>query len=323
MKAIVITKAGGPEVLQLQEVEKPQPNAQEVLIKVEAAGVNRSDILTREQPDAYGSDTPVAKIPGLEVAGTIVELGKNVNQFSLQDKVCALVAGNGYAEYICVDQRLCLPIPENLNFEEAACLPEAIFTIWFNLFQQAQLKSGESLLIHGGTSGVGVMGLQIAQALGVTTYATAGSSKKIEFLKEIGVTKAINYKEEDFEIALKEIPLDVILDMVGGDYTDKNLELLQSKGRLVNINAMKSPQVSIDLWKVISKNLTITGSLLKPQSIETKAEIGQAIKEKVWPLLTSKKVKPYIYKTFPLNEAYKAHQLMESSDHIGKIILKA
>ena len=322
MKAIFITQAGGPEVLQLQETEKPSPKENEVLLKIKAAGVNRSDILTRENPDAYGDDLPSAKIPGLEVSGVIEATGSQVSNFKIDDKVCALVAGGGYAEYICVDERLCLPFPKSLSFVEAASLPEVIFTVWFNLFQQANLKSGEKLLIHGGTSGVGVMGLQIAKALGIETFATAGSSEKIEFLKNIGVSKAINYKEEDFQEVLKDEKLDVILDMVGGDYTNKNLQLLQPKGRLVNINAMKSAEVTIDLWQVISKNISLTGSLLKPQPIDVKAKIAQEIKAEVWPLFTSEEIKPVVYKKFPLSKANEAHELMESSNHIGKIILE-
>ena len=322
MKAIFITQAGGPEVLQLQETEKPSPKENEVLLKIKAAGVNRSDILTRENPDAYGDDLPSAKIPGLEVSGVIEATGSQVSNFKIDDKVCALVAGGGYAEYICVDARLCLPIPEDLSFIEAASLPEVIFTVWFNLFQQANLKSGEKLLIHGGTSGVGVMGLQIAKALEIETFATAGSSEKIEFLKNIGVSKAINYKDEDFQEVLKDEKLDVIFDMVGGDYTNKNLKLLQPKGRLVNINAMKSAEVTIDLWQVISKNISLTGSLLKPQPIDVKAKIAKEIKAEVWPLFTSEEIKPVVYKKFPLSKANEAHKLMESSNHIGKIILE-
>ncbi len=322
MKAIFITEAGGPEVLKLKEAEKPSPTENEVLIKVKAVGVNRSDILTRENPDAYGDDLPSAQIPGLEVAGIVEEVNSQNSKFKVGDKVCALVAGGGYAEYSCVDERLCLPIPEGLNFTEAASLPEVIFTVWFNLFQQAKLKKEESLLIHGGTSGVGVMGLQIANALGISTYATAGSSEKIDFLKKIGVSKAIHYKEEDFQEVLKDEKLDVILDMVGGDYTNKNLKLLQPKGRLVNINAMKSAEVMIDLWQVISKNLILTGSLLKPQPVEVKAKIAEEVETEIWPLFKAEKIKPFVYKTFPLEKAGEAHDLMESSSHIGKIVLE-
>lgn len=321
MKAIFITKAGGPEVLKIKETEKPSPSENEVLIKIKAAGVNRSDILTRENPTAYGDDLPAAQIPGLEVSGIVEKIGTNVKNFTVQDEVCALVAGGGYAEYICVDERLCLPKPKNLNFIEAASLPEAIFTVWFNLFQQAELKKGENLLIHGGTSGVGVLGLQIAAALGIATFATAGSLEKTNFLKKLGVDKVINYKKEDFSEILKNEKLDVILDMVGGDYTDKNLGLLQPKGRLVNINAMKTPEVTINLWKIISKNLKLTGSLLKSQPIAVKATIANEVKTKVWPLFNSEKIKPVIYKAFPLEKADEAHNLMESSTHIGKIIL--
>ena len=203
-----------------------------------------------------------------------------------------------------------------------ASLPEVIFTVWFNLFQQAELKEGEKLLIHGGTSGIGVIGLQLAKALNIKTYSTAGSAEKIAFLNKLGVNEAINYKEEDFAEVFKDEKLDVILDMVGGDYTQKNLSLLQPKGRLVNINAMKSKEVTIDLWDVISKNLRLTGSLLKPQPLSIKAKIAKEIKNTVWPLLHSGKIKPIIDQTFPLEKAAEAHKLMESSDHIGKIILE-
>ncbi|MBW2960400.1 NAD(P)H-quinone oxidoreductase [Mesonia aestuariivivens] len=322
MKAIFITKAGGPEVLQLKETEKPSPKANEILIKIKAAGVNRSDILTRENPDAYGSNLPSAQIPGLEVAGTVEALGSKVTNFNLNDRICALVADGAYAEYICVDEQLCLEIPKNLSFIEAASLPEVIFTVWFNLFQQAELKEGEKLLIHGGTSGIGVMGLQLAKALNIKTYTTAGSTEKIEFLKNLGVTKAINYKKQDFAEVLKDEKIDVILDMVGGDYTQKNLSILQPKGRLVHINAMKSKEVTIDLWDVISKNLKLTGSLLKPQPLAVKAKIAKELKESVWPFLNSGEIKPVIDQTFPLDKAGEAHKLMESSSHVGKIVLE-
>lgn len=231
------------------------------------------------------------------------------------------MAGGGYAEYICVSEKLCLPIPIGLNMIEAASLPEAIFTVWFNLFQQAKLTKGEKLLIHGGTSGVGVMGLQIANSLGIITYATAGSSEKIEFLQNLKVHHAVNYKEEDFYTVLANEKIDVILDMVGGEYTDKNLKLLNKKGRLVHINAMQTREVTINLWDVISKNLILTGSLLKPQNNIVKAALAEEIQQKVWPLLASRKVVPVVYQTFSLEHAADAHRLMESSKHIGKIIL--
>ena len=322
MKAIYITQAGGPEVLQYKDYHLPQLQQHEVQIAVRAAGVNRSDILTRNNPDAYGGDTPKAQIPGLEVAGEVLAVGASVKKFKKGDAVCALVPGGGYATHINVDARLCLSIPKGLSFVEAAALPEVVFTVWFNVFQQAKAKEGEGLLIHGGTSGIGVMGLQIAKALGLKTFTTVGSQEKLDFIEEYQLAKGINYKETAFEEAFKGHKIDVILDMVGGDYTQKNLELLHKNGRLVYINGMKSLTPQINLWTVMSKQLTLSGSLLKPQPIEIKERIAEEVKEKVWPLLASGQVKPYIYKVFKLEDAGKAHQLMESSDHIGKIILE-
>ena len=319
MRAIEISQAGGPEVLSLCERPVPTPANGQVVLKLAYAGVNRPDALQRA--GLYNPPKGASDLPGLEGSGTVAAVGSGVSDLKIGDTVCALLPGGGYAEYICVDERLCFPIPKGLSFAEAASLPEVIFTVWFNLFQKAKLTKGEKLLIHGGTSGIGVMGLQIAQALGITTYATAGSSEKIDFLKKIGVSKAIHYKKEAFSEILKEEKLDVILDMVGGDYTNKNLELLQSKGRLVNINAMKSAKVTIDLWQIISKNLILTGSLLKPQPINVKAKIAKEVETTVWPLFKDKQIKPFIEKTFPLEKAGEAHQLMESSSHIGKIIL--
>jgi len=322
MKAIYITQAGGPEVLQYKDYHLPQLQQHEVQIAVRAAGVNRSDILTRNNPDAYGGDTPKAQIPGLEVAGEVLAVGASVKKFKKGDAVCALVPGGGYATHINVDARLCLSIPKGLSFVEAAALPEVVFTVWFNVFQQAKAREGEGLLIHGGTSGIGVMGLQIAKALGLKTFTTVGSQEKLDFIEEYQLAKGINYKETAFEEAFKGHKIDVILDMVGGDYTQKNLELLHKNGRLVYINGMKSLTPQINLWTVMSKQLTLSGSLLKPQPIEIKERIAEEVKEKVWPLLASGQVKPYIYKVFKLEDAGKAHQLMESSDHIGKIILE-
>ena len=322
MKAIYITQAGGPEVLQYKEYQLPQLQQHEVQIAVRAAGVNRSDILTRNNPDAYGGGTPKAQIPGLEVAGEVLAVGEQVKQFEVGDAVCALVPGGGYATHSNVDARLCLPVPEGLSYTEAAALPEVVFTVWFNVFQQAKAKEDEGLLIHGGTSGIGVMGLQIAKALGLKTFTTVGSQEKLDFIEEHQLAKGINYKETAFEEAFKEDKIDVILDMVGGDYTHKNLELLHTQGRLIHINGMKSLTPQIDLWTVMSKQLILSGSLLKPQPIEIKERIAEDVKEKVWPLLASGQVKPIIHKVFKLEEAAQAHQLMESSAHIGKIILE-
>ncbi len=321
MKAIIISKAGGPEVLKIEDVESKEPGDNEIVIKVKAAGVNRSDILTRKNPDAYGSGLDKAIIPGLEVAGEIIKTGSKVATRKIGDRVCALIPAGGYAEYVTIHENLSLPIPGELNYVEAASLPETVFTVWFNVFQQAYLKKGEKLLIHGGTSGVGAMGLQMAKAMGIKTYTTVGSAKKISFLEDRELGTVINYKEQNFEEIFKDEKIDVILDMVGGDYTQKNLEILNNKGRLVYINGMNGITPKINLWTIMSKRLILTGSLLKPQSIEVKSKIAKEVEEQIWPLLSSKAIKPVVNKTFPLEEAGKAHSLMESSEHIGKIVL--
>jgi putative PIG3 family NAD(P)H quinone oxidoreductase len=317
MKAIHITAAGGPEVLELQETPKPAPGKNEVLLKVKAAGVNRSDVITRNRADTSAGSL----IPGLEVSGEIVETGEDITDKKVGDKVCALIASGGYAEYVAVDSTHCLPIPEGISLEDAAAIPETVFTVWFNVFQLAGLQPGEKLLIHGGTSGIGTIGLQMAKAWGCKVYATAGSEEKIQFLEKLDLGRAINYKKAAFEEVLQGEKIDVILDMVGGDYTQKNLEILNQKGRLVYINGMKNMEVNIDLRTIMSKNLTLTGSFLKPQTDEVKTEIAKAVEKNIWPLFHAGKIHPIIYKTFPMAQAAAAHRLMESSDHIGKILL--
>jgi putative PIG3 family NAD(P)H quinone oxidoreductase len=321
MKAIHITKSGGPEVLQLRETPTPSPGKTQVLIKVKAAGVNRSDVITRQNMDTYGKGSPQSLIPGLEVSGEITEIGENVKDKKIGDKVCALVANGGYAEYVAVESSHCLPVPEGISLTDAAGIPETVFTVWFNVFHLGKLQPGEKLLIHGGTSGIGTMGLQMAKALGCTVYSTAGSNEKVDFLSKMNLGTILNYKKEVFEEVWKDEEIDVILDMVGGDYTQKNLEILNKKGRLVYINGMKSTQVTIDLRTIMSKNLVLTGSFLKPQSAEVKTQIAEEVKKTIWPLFHSKQIHPIIYKTFPMEEAAEAHHLMESSDHIGKILL--
>jgi putative PIG3 family NAD(P)H quinone oxidoreductase len=321
MKAIHITKSGGPEVLQLRETPTPSPGKTQVLIKVKAAGVNRSDVITRQNMDTYGKGSPQSLIPGLEVSGEITEIGENVKDKKIGDKVCALVANGGYAEYVAVESSHCLPVPEGISLTDAAGIPETVFTVWFNVFHLGKLQPGEKLLIHGGTSGIGTMGLQMAKALGCTVYSTAGSNEKVDFLSKMNLGTILNYKKEVFEEVWKDEEIDVILDMVGGDYTQKNLEILNKKGRLVYINGMKSTQVTIDLRTIMSKNLVLTGSFLKPQSAEIKTQIAEEVKKTIWPLFHSKQIHPIIYKTFPMEEAAEAHHLMESSDHIGKILL--
>jgi putative PIG3 family NAD(P)H quinone oxidoreductase len=321
MKAIHITKSGGPEVLQLRETPTPSPGKTQVLIKVKAAGVNRSDVITRQNMDTYGKGSPQSLIPGLEVSGEITEIGENVKDKKIGDKVCALVANGGYAEYVAVESSHCLPVPEGISLTDAAGIPETVFTVWFNVFHLGKLQPGEKLLIHGGTSGIGTMGLQMAKALGCKVYSTAGSNEKVDFLSKMNLGTILNYKKEVFEEVWKDEEIDVILDMVGGDYTQKNLEILNKKGRLVYINGMKSTQVTIDLRTIMSKNLVLTGSFFKPQSAEIKTQIAEEVKKTIWPLFHSKQIHPIIYKTFPMEEAAEAHHLMESSDHIGKILL--
>lgn len=321
MKAIHITKSGGPEVLQLQETPKPQPERHQVLIKVKAAGINRSDINTRENMAAYGKGASGTLIPGLEVSGEIVETGMAVKDKQVGDRVCALIPDGGYAEYVAVDSSHCLSIPEGISLIEAAAIPETVFTVWFNVFHLGQLKPGEKLLIHGGTSGIGTIGLQMAKALGSKVYSTVGSDKKMAFLNEMNLGTVINYKKKAFETLLKDEKIDVILDMVGGDYTQKNLDILNDKGRLININGMKSMEVRMDLFTIMKKNLTLTGSLLKPQSDQVKTMIAKAVEQTIWPLVANQQIRPIVYKTFPLKEAPEAHRLMESSAHIGKIVL--
>ena len=321
MKAIHITKSGGPEVLKLIEIPKPKIEANQVLIKVKAAGVNRSDIITRENTSTYGKVSGETLIPGLEVSGEIIEVGYKVTDKKVGDEVCALIASGGYAEYVAVDSSHCLPVPEGISLTDAAAIPEAVFTVWFNVFHLGKLQPGEKLLIHGGTSGIGTMGLQMAKALGSLIYTTAGTDEKIDFLNKMNLGKVINYKKEAFEVVFKDEKIDVILDMVGGDYTQKNLDILNDKGRLININGMKSNDVKINLLTIMSKNLVLTGSFLKPQSAAVKTQIAKDVEKNIWPLFHSGEIHPVIYKTFPLEEAAEAHKLMESSVHIGKILL--
>jgi NADPH2:quinone reductase len=321
MKAIVITKPGEPEVLQIQEREKPQPKPNEVLIRVKAAGVNRPDVFQRKgnYPPPAGVS---ADVPGLEVAGIVEELGAEVTQWKIGDEVCALLGGAGYAEYVTVDARHCLPVPAGWSFAEAASLPETVFTVWQNVFQRGKLKNGETFLVHGGSSGIGITAIQLAKAFGAEVYATAGSDDKCKACQNLGAKRSINYKKEDFEEVLKDIGVDVILDMIGGDYILKNIHLLKSDGRLVYINAMQGGKAEIDVTELMRKRLTLTGSTLRNRDASFKAQLSAEILEQVWPVLEAGKFKPVIYKTFKLEDAAAAHQLMESSEHIGKIVLE-
>lgn len=320
MDAIVITEKGGPEVLKLEQIAKPEPNGNEVLIKIHAAGLNRSDIISRKS-NPYGTDT-VREIPGLEISGVVEATGPEVKRWKVGDRVCALIAGGGYAQYRAVDERLCLPVPEGLSFEEAATLPETIFTIWSNVFKDAAFKTGENFLIHGGTSGIGVTAIQMIVAMGGKAYATAGTVEKCQFCEDLGATIAVNYKTEDFVTLLKPVGIDVILDMTGGENTLKNMDILNPDGRITFINAMNGSKSEIDILQLMSKRLKLTGSMLKPRTDDYKAMLAAEIEQTIWPLITAGKIKPVIFKVFPLPEAGEAQQLMESSTHIGKIVLK-
>lgn len=320
MKAIVITQPGSPEVLQLQQRPIPVPQKNEVLIQVKAAGVNRPDIAQRKGHYPPPAGAP-ADIPGLEVAGIIQNVGNEVNRWRKGDAVCALLAGGGYADYAVVDSGQCLPLPKNLSYAEAASLPETVFTVWHNVFQRGKLKAGEYFLVHGGSSGIGITAIQLAKAFGAVVFATAGSGEKCNACKALGANICINYKEEDFETVLASEGTDVILDMIGGDYFAKNIRILRPEGRLVFINAMKGNIVEMNIRDIMQKRLLITGSTLRSREISFKASLAREIEQQVWPLIETGKFKPVVYQTFPLHQADQAHQLMESSRHIGKIVL--
>lgn len=301
----------------------PTPSANQVLIKVAAAGVNRPDVMQRK--GLYPPPPGATDIPGLEVVGTIRALGNNVTNLSEGDRVCALVTGGGYAEYCLASAALCLPVPEGLSFTQAAALPETFFTVWSNVFDRAHLLPGETLLVHGGASGIGTTAIQLGLAFNAKVIVTAGSKAKCEFCLQLGADAAINYKEQDFVEEIKRLTdnqgVDVILDMIGGDYFPRNLKCMADDGRLVQIAIQMSPKAEINLLPVMLKRLTITGSTLRARDDAFKAAIAKQLREKVWPLLASGQIKPVIHSTFALTDAAKAHQLMESSQHIGKIIL--
>jgi NADPH2:quinone reductase len=321
MRAVEITKPGGPEVLKPAERPKPVPQENEILVKVAAAGVNRPDVLQRT--GNYPVPPGASDIPGLEVAGEVVEGSKK--HFKLGDKVCALVSGGGYAEYCVVPEAQALPIPKGLTPIQAASLPETFFTVWSNVYDRGKLAPGETLLVQGGSSGIGVTAIQMAAALGNRVFATAGSDEKCAACVRLGAAEAFNYKTQDFE---KEIlratagkGVNVILDMVGGDYVPRELKCLAEDGRLVFIAYLRGPKTEMNIDTVMRRRLTITGSTLRPRPIEFKGAIAKHLREKIWPLIESGRIKPEIYKTFPLEQAAEAHRLMESSQHIGKIVL--
>jgi NADPH2:quinone reductase len=320
MKAIVITKHGAPEVLKLQEYPTPEISGDQVLIEVRAAGINRPDIFQREGNYPAPEGAP-ADIPGLEVSGIIVKCGPEVVGFKTGDKVCALLAGGGYAEFVSVREGQCLPVPADLSFAEAAGLPETMFTVWSNVFQRGRLQPDETLLIHGGNSGIGITGIQMAHASGSKVIVTVGSDEKGRKCVELGADAYINYKTQNFETELQNEGVDVILDMIGGDYLSKNINILNPEGRLVHINAVGGSRVDLDIRKVMVKRLTITGSTLRSREYGFKKQVAEEIRKHVWPLIESKKFRPVIFKTFPFSEASEAHRLLEEGTHTGKIIL--
>ncbi|MEO6818523.1 MAG: NAD(P)H-quinone oxidoreductase [Ginsengibacter sp.] len=320
MQAIIITKPGDPEVLKIEERPLPETTENEVLIKVKAAGINRPDIAQRQGKYPAPPGAP-ADIPGLEVSGIIEACGKNVTRWKKGDEVCALLSGGGYAEFVAAPAGQCLPKPKNFSFAEAASLPETIFTVWNNVFQRGALKAGENFLIHGGSSGIGVTAIQLAKAWGAKVFTTAGSDEKVNACISLGADKAINYKKEDFEKVLESEGVDVVLDMIGGDYVPKNMRLLRPDGRMVFINAMKGGEMDLNIRDIMKKRLLITGSTLRNRDIAFKSDLANEIEKYAWPIIEEGKFKPVIYITFPLKDAYKAHELMESSEHIGKIVL--
>jgi len=320
MKAIVITHYGNADVLQQREYPTPTVSGDQVLIEVRAAGLNRSDVFQRQGNYPAPAGVP-AEIPGLEVAGTVVEAGPDVKDFKIGDRVCALLAGGGYSEFVAVGEGQCLPIPEGLNFAEAASLPETIYTVWSNVFQRGALKPGERLLVHGGNSGIGITAIQLAKALGSPVVVTVGSAEKGQNCINLGADLYINYKSQNFEHELKQEGVDVILDMIGGDYLAKNVNILRPEGRLIHINAVDGNKVDLDIWKVMIKRLTISGSTLRSRDYVFKKNLSSEIKKHVWPLIEDKKFKPVIFRTFPFSEAAAAHRLLEKNTHTGKIIL--
>jgi putative PIG3 family NAD(P)H quinone oxidoreductase len=323
MICIEISQPGGPEVLTLGERPDPEPGTGDVLIRVAAAGVNRPDVLQRR--GAYPPPTGASDIPGLEVAGTVAAVGAGVDGWRIGDAVCALVSGGGYATMCVVPAPQCLRVPASLDLIAAAAIPETFFTVWTNVFDRGRLQTGETALFHGGTSGIGTTAIQLAAARGATVFATAGSDEKVQACEALGARRAINYRTEDFVDIVRDVTggrgVDLILDIMGGSYVNRNLAALAVDGRLVQIGLMGGESASVDLRRVLGRRLTLTGSTLRPRSIEEKGQIAAALAREVWPLLEAGQVKPIVYRTFPLAEAAAAHRLMESSEHIGKIVL--
>lgn len=320
MNAIEITAPGGPEVLQSCTRPRPVPNADQVIIRVSYAGVNRPDALQRA--GLYNPPAGASDLPGLEASGTVVEIGENVSDLAVGDRVCALLPGGGYAEYVATPAAHCLPIPTGLSMKQAACLPETFFTVWSNVFMRGGLQAGERILIHGGSSGIGTTAIQLANAFGARVFVTAGSDDKCQACVDLGAERAINYRDEDFVDAMRAVGgANVILDMVGGPYIPRNLKALADDGRLVQIAFLQGPKTEVNFAQLMTRRLTFTGSTLRPQSDLAKAKIAQQLRDVVWPLLSQGKIAPVVDSTFIMTEAAAAHSRMESSAHIGKIVL--
>lgn len=320
MRAVEISEAGGPEVLRETTVPVPEPGAGEIVIRVAWAGVNRPDALQRA--GAYAPPPDASPLPGLEASGEVVAAGAGA-RWKVGDSVCALLPGGGYAEYVRCPADHALPIPQGMGLKEAACLPETYFTVYSNVFMRGGLKGGERFLVHGGSSGIGTTAIQLARTFGARVFATAGSADKCTVCEDLGAERAINYREEDFvEILKAEGGADLVLDMVGGDYIPRNVAALAMEGRMVHIAFLGGPKAELNFAQVMARRLTITGSTLRPQSIAAKAAIASALEEKVWPLLSAGTIAPVMDSSYPLAEAAKAHARMESSRHIGKIVLE-
>jgi NADPH:quinone reductase len=324
MREVFFDGAGGPESIKLREAAVPAPGPGKVLVEVVAAGINRPDCIQRA--GLYPPPPGESEVPGLEIAGRVVALGEGVDNLKFGDEICALVGSGGYADFCLADAALCLPKPKPLSLIEAAGVPETFFTVYDNVFTRGALKAGETFLVHGGSSGIGSTAIQLAKHFGARVFATAGSAEKVAFCKSLGADVAINYREQDFVAEVKSLTgkkgADVILDMVGGPYLQKNVSALAPDGRLVQIAFLQGGKVKdFDFMSVMLKRLTLTGSTLRSRPLATKSAIATALREKVWPLLDSGEVKPVIHATFPLEQARAAHELMESSAHLGKIVL--
>jgi NADPH2:quinone reductase len=323
MTAIEITRPGGPEVLEPRSRPVPAIGSRDVLIRVAAAGVNRPDLLQRQ--GRYPPPPGAPDTPGLEVAGTVAAVGPGVTEWREGDAVCALVAGGGYAEYCAAPAVQCLPIPGDLTAVEAAGLPETFFTVWTNVFERGRLRSGETILVHGGASGIGTTAIMLAHAFGATVYTTAGTPQKCTACERLGAARAINYRAENFVEVVHAITggagVHMVLDMVGGDYVGRNLEVLAMEGRLIQIAFLRGPRAEVNLAPLMQKRITFTGSTLRPRTVEQKGAIARALREHVWPLLERGEIRPVVHATFPLERASEAHAALEAGEHVGKIVL--